>query len=313
MRRLSIILTVLLLGGTVTMAQEQPKKSWVEAVKDATVAIGSIRKAKVQTPMGEVEKDIFAVVGTGVIMALPNQKKGIPWIVTAKHVFYNPDDKWDPESLQIRFNWFDQKPVDEYLGITIKLKENAEHLWIAHEDSSIDLAAIQLVISIKDAGRKSVNPVPVQAYASSSDLYEGASIFAFGYPGAVGPSYWTRAVIRTGIVAWVSPEKPLYNTCLIDSLIYPGNSGGPVFKVPTGVDQFGNLNVGGKVAFLGIISKGRKEFNPLSAKGKAIKIQGSTGPVVLLSEQWIGIGVVEPAARVKELLVHAFETIPHTK
>ena len=162
--------------------------------------------------MGEIEKDIFAVVGTGVIMALPNQEKGIPWIVTAKHVFYNPDDKWDPESLQIRFNWFDQKPVDEYLGIKIKLKKNNQHLWIAHEDSSIDLVTIQLVISTKEAGRKSVNPVPIQAYASSSDLYECASIFVFGYPGAVGRSYWTRAVVRTGIVAWVDPKKSRFIT-----------------------------------------------------------------------------------------------------
>lgn len=58
-----------------------------------------------------------------------------------------------------------------------------------------------------------------------------------------------------------------------------------MFKVPTGVDQYGNLNIGAKIAFLGIISQGRKEVNPLSAGGKAIEMHGPTGPVALLSEQ----------------------------
>jgi hypothetical protein len=313
-RRLSLILPVVFfIGGFSAMAQEQAKKSWIEAVKDSTVAIGSIRKARIQTPKGEIEKDIFAVVGTGVIMVAPEQKEGVPWLVTAKHVVYDPIRKWDPDSLQIRFNWFDQRPVDDYLGITIKLKEDNKHLWLAHQDSSVDLVAFPLVISITDAGRPSLNPVPIQTYASSSDLYEGATILAFGYPGAVGPSYWTKAVLRTGIVAWINPEKPLSSTFLVDSLVYPGNSGGPVFKVPTGVDQYGNLNVGGKIAFLGIISEGRKEFNPLYAGGKAIEMQGPTGPVVLLSEQWVGIGVVEPAERVKELLTYAYVTVGKRK
>ncbi len=314
MRRLTLILLVFLLAaGTSVMAQDQPKKSWIEAVKDATVAIGTIRTALVKTPKGEEEKTIFAIVGTGVVMVAPGQKEGLPWLVTARHVLYDPARNWDPDSVQIRFNWFDQKPVDEYMGITIKLKENNKHLWLTHQDASVDLVALPLVISIKDAGRPSATSVPNQTYATATDLYEGASILAFGYPGAVGPAYWTRAVIRTGIVAWISPEKPLSSTFLIDSLVFPGNSGGPVFKVPTGVDQYGNLNVGGKIAFLGIISKGRKEENPLYAGGIAIEMQGPKGTVALISEQWIGIGVVEPASKVKELLTYAYGSIKATK
>lgn len=246
-------------------------------------------------------------------MVAPGQTEGVPFLVTARHVFYDPLKNWDPESVQIRFNWFDQKPVDEYLGIKIKLKENNKHLWIGHQDNSVDLAALPLVISIKDAGRASVDPIPIQTYAEATDLYESASILAFGYPGAVGAAFWTKAVVRTGIVAWISPVNPLSSTFLIDSLIFPGNSGGPVFKVPTGVDQFGNLNVGGKSAFLGIVSQGRKEGNPLYAGGKAIIIQGPTGTVALVSEQWVGIGVVEPAAKVNELLVRSYEHIKGAK
>lgn len=314
MRKTTIILFVfIIVTSSLVMAADQAQKSWIEAVKDATVAIGRLEQAHVKTTVREEQKTIFAVVGTGVIMVAPGQKNGVPFLVTAKHVFYDQSKNWDPESVQIRFNWFDQKPVDEYLGIKIKLKEDNKHLWIGHQDNSVDLAALPLVISTKDAERSSVDSISIQTYAEVTDLYESASILVFGYPGAVGPAFWTKAVVRMGIVAWISPDNPLSSTFLIDSLIFPGNSGGPVFKVPTGVDQFGNLNVGGKVAFLGIVSQGRKEANPLYAGGKTIEIQGPKGTVALVSEQWIGIGVVEPAAKVKELLVDSYEYIKGAK
>ena len=116
-------------------------------------------------------------------------------------------------------------------------------------------------------------------------------------------------MVRAGIIAWVNPQQPLNNTFLIDSLVFPGNSGGPVFRLPTGVDQFGSFNVGGKIKFLGIISEGRKEENPLVADGKQIDLQGPQGAVKIVSQQWVGIGVVEPASRVNQLLEHVAEQI----
>lgn len=314
MRWIALILPIVLTMGEISaIAQEPPDKSWIAAVKDATVAIGTIRTARVQAPKGRADKEIFAIVGTGVIMLPPEQTEGPPWLVTAKHVLYSPAMKWDPDSIQIRFNWFDHKPVDDYLGITIRLKEKNRRLWIAHKDPSVDLAAIPLDLSVREAGRATASPVPVQAYASANDVFEGASVLVFGYPGAVGPTYWTKAVVRAGIVAWTDPERPLANPFLIDSAIYPGNSGGPVFKVPTGLDRHGNLSLGGKVAFLGIISQGRKAINPLRAAGREVELQGPAGPTAVLSEQWVGIGVVEPAERVRELLVQAYESRKHAK
>ncbi len=308
MRWLSLVLTIVLLGGEApAFAGERLATTWIEAVKDATVAIGSVRKARIRAPDRGADKDIFAIVGTGVIMLPPEQTEGPPWLVTAKHVLYNQEMKWDPDEIRIRFNWFDHRPVDEYLGIAIRLKENGRRLWVAHPDPAVDLAAIPLDISIREAGRATAGPVPIEAYASADDVFEGASVLAFGYPGAVGPSYWTTAVVRAGIVAWINPERPLSNPLLIDADIYPGNSGGPVFKIPAGMDRHGNLSLGGRVAFLGIVSQGRKAINPLRAAGKQLELQGPAGPAAVLSEQWVGIGVVEPAERVRELLVRAYE------
>ena len=179
MRKITIIFFVfIIVTGTSVMAADRVQKSWIEAVKEATVAIGTLKKARVKTPIGEEQKTIFAVVGTGVIMVAPGQTEGLPFVVTARHVLYDPSKNWDPESVQIRFNWFDQKPVDEYLGIKTKLKENNKHLWIGYQDNSVDLAALPLVISIKDAGRTSVDPIPIKTYAGRLPIYMRAPPFS---------------------------------------------------------------------------------------------------------------------------------------
>jgi hypothetical protein len=85
-------------------------------------------------------------------------------------------------------------------------------------------------------------------------------------------------------------------------MIYPGNSGGPVFREPTGMTRDGSFQIGGALSFLGIVSQGRRQPMPLTAGGKPIELQGPAGPTALVSESWMGIGVVEPASRVRRLL-----------
>ena len=88
-------------------------------------------------------------------------------------------------------------------------------------------------------------------------MFEGATILVLGYPGIVGNQYLVRAISRSGIVAWLNPEEPYQKPFLIDANIYPGNSGGPVIKVPAGPDRFGNfvLGGGGGAKLLGIVSQ----------------------------------------------------------
>lgn len=293
----------------VTMAEDAPTKSWIDSWREATVALGRIEKVKLLDPDGkEVEKQLFVVVGTGVIFGLPGEKSGTPWLVTAKHVFVNPSEKWDPDALQLRFAWFEQRAIDEYLGIQLKLKEAGKPLWIADKDPNVDLAAIPLTIHKSEAGRETVFAISTDNFVAPGDIYEGARVSVFGYPGAVGPAFWTRALLRSGAIAWVHPSKPAEEPLLIDAMIYPGNSGGPVFREPTGMTRDGNFQIGGGLAFLGIVSQGRKQPMPLTAGGQKIEIPGPKGPTTLVSESWMGIGVVEPASRVLRLLERAADS-----
>lgn len=293
------------------MASGENKKSWIDLVREATVALGTVKQAKVQDEKGEkTEKNIFAVVGTGVILGIPDDQSKTPWIVTAKHVFHDPTKNWDPDTIQLRFAWFEEKGIDEYLGIKINLKKNGKRLWTPHPNNQVDLAAMPLIIPKQEAGRDSLPIIPLGNFATGADLYEGAAVLIFGFPGAVGPSFWTKALVRSGIIAWVHPSAPEEQPLLIDAMVFPGNSGGPVFRIPTGIDRYGNFIVGGKPSFLGIVSQGRRQAVPLTAGGKEIELQGPAGPMKIVSEDWIGVGIVEPASKVLELLKFASENKP---
>jgi len=274
-----------------------PEPTWLDYWRQATVALGIVKRAMVGPKGKEIEKNVFAVIGTGVLFGVEGKP---PILVSAKHVIYEPGNRWTPKNIQLRFAWFEDRPVEDYLGVEVALEHKGNRLWMAHPTA--DLMAMPLIVNSKDAGRDTVPYVPVANFASSRDLYEGAAVMVLGYPGAVGSTFWTRALVRGGIVAWINSKNPMGEQFVVDSLLFPGNSGGPVFKVPSGVGRRGNIVAGDKVSFLGIVSQGRKLQMPLVATERKIEISEPTGPISLVAEQWIGVGVVEPAERVRELL-----------
>jgi S1-C subfamily serine protease len=309
--RIAVVATILAIAAEETAsAEEATKGSWIDSWRNATVALGRIEKVPFPGPSDQ-PRDVFIVVGTGVIMGLPGQVMGIPWLVTAKHVFSKPEDHWNPTSIQVRFAWFENKGIQEHLGVRLNLKEGAKPLWIVDPDPSVDLAAIPLKVLKADAGRDSLSGITVENFVRPDDLYEGARVMVFGYPGAVGPAFWTRALLRSGAIAWVHPIRPAEEPALIDAMIYPGNSGGPVFREPTGMTRDGNFQIGGAFSFLGIVSEGRRQPTPVTVGGNPIQAQGPAGQTFVMSESWMGIGVVEPASRVRRLLEIAAKQVKH--
>lgn len=300
---LIIALIVGVNGVLTTYAAEPAGGSWLDRWREATVAIGAKKLVKIgDSPGNLVEKEIFYVVGTGVVFGLPGQTTGVPWLVTARHVLHDPDKNWTPESVQIRFAWSDDKAVDEDLGITLRIRDKDGPLWVEDESGKVDLAAIPLEIPAKEAGREKIRAIPIENFAEAKDVFEGARVMVFGYPGAIGPEFWTKALVRSGAIAWVNPRDPLGEPLLIDASIFPGNSGGPVFLEAWGMNRSGTFTITpGRLAFLGIISQGRKQPTALSAGGKRVEFQGQA----IVSESWMGIGLVEPASRVRRLLEQA--------
>lgn len=290
------------------------QNDWLQGWRNATVAIGVVDTGKAVNKVtgkyiinskGDTSRvPYFRVVGTGIITASPDTTIRIPLLLTAKHVFDDPKKKWHPNQIRIRFSWFSDKSVTEYFGVPLDLiDKNKRRLWRSHSDESVDLALIPLAISKKDAGRDSIDPVRIQDAANTNEAFEGASVLLLGYPGAVGIDYWTKPIVRHGIISHVDEKNFGKSPFLIDAMVFPGNSGGPVFIIPTGMTRDGSFSVGGRSAFLGIVSSVARQTIQVEKSSFLLENENKdTTQSHFKSFDYMGIGIIEPAGRVKELL-----------
>ena len=156
-------------------------QSWIEEWQKAIVSIGVVDSLQYKVQNQIYYKNYFRVVGTGVLFYSKIDTMSIPALVTAKHVLYSPEENWEPESLKIRFASDEDKPVDKYFGISIRLKNQNQKTWIPHPDSKVDLACFLLKTS--DIPKISgVKVPPYSIIAVNEDLYQGAKVFSTWLP-----------------------------------------------------------------------------------------------------------------------------------
>lgn len=280
-------------------------RRWLNHWRDATVALGRNFETHVTLPGRKISKQkIFLSVGTGVIFGLNDSTKSTPWLLTAKHVLYEPSEEWDPSSLVIRFSWMDEMSIEKNPGIILPLKVAGKRQWIPHPDKTVDLACIPLRFRKPPPGRKSWPRVLFEEIGTTKDLYEGEPIVLLGYPDTLAPDFGARPIVRQGIVSWVSSKTPDSSLFCIDSHVFPGNSGGPVFRWSENLDRSKPTRGKADVCFLGLVTQARIHQLHLLAGGKEIEVflQKKKPYETLFSQSYIGLGLVEPATRVKELL-----------
>lgn len=274
-------------------------QSWIDAWQKSTFAFGVTDSFKVNSPINLHFQKYFRIIGTGALFYVKVDSTVVTTLVTAKHVFYQPEKHWIPQKINLRFSWDENKSIYEYFGMPIELKKDNQFLWMPHPDSTVDLACYPMIFGEYKTDVDKFPVLPYSTLASTEDIFQGAKIYVLGYPGSVGREFWNKALLREGIISWVSSANPQKDKMLIDCEVFPGNSGGPVFKIPTGVGKDGNFIVGGGVKFIGIVSERRFSQTPVEAGGKSVlDVAGKE----LYSLESIGIGVIEPVSRVKELL-----------
>jgi hypothetical protein len=263
--------------------------------------------------MTQGRQRVFSPVGTGVLVAASNN---VVFLVTAKHVFDDPRQGWHPVDLNLRFAVQEDRSFSQDLGWPIILTNpDGGNLWQSLPDGS-DIAAVILPGSMSPIVTDAIG---VQNFATVDDVFDGASVFVFGYPGEIrsltSPDSLTRAVTRSGIIAWTDPKGPLDNPLLLDSNLMPGNSGGPAFRVPGGINKFGIMGIGGPAVFLGIVSQNVEEFFQVEADGRVVLKQWEDRPIPSVEQVGVigvgGLGKIEPAAKVQKLL-DQMTTVPET-
>ena len=127
-----------------------------------------------------------------------------------------------------------------------------KEMWTMHPDDKIDVAVFPLP---KPSERASIGPeaffndldVLYPLDMAKAEFIEGSGIFVLGFPLGLVDQDRNYVIARSGIVArildWYEGVSRAY---LIDSLNYPGNSGGPVISHPTDQNE--------RAKFVGMVS-----------------------------------------------------------
>ncbi len=282
MRRLVVAIVLLAALKTSSNGQSLPipqPRAWSDHLRNSTVSLG-----RATTIDG---KYAFDPIGTGVLVAKNTSITQYLAIVTAKHVLESLSSHGQ-SSIRVRFASEETKPLNQDYGYQLRLTDKrGKNVWRSLPDGS-DIALIPIddsfMLQFASQMPKLTDAIGIQDLAETADIYEGENIVVFGFPSDVsvlmGEDALVHAVVRSGIVAWVNPngtDEPF----MIDANILQGNSGGPVFKIPTSLDKFGSLRVGGGAQLLGIVTN--------TVGNEYVRSIG-------------GLGRVEPASKIRDLI-----------
>jgi hypothetical protein len=282
-----------------TTAVPQKPQEMLDHWRRATISLGQVVQEGTTTR--------FATQGSGVVVAL-DAHRGC--ILTAKHMIVDPQTGIPQAHLWMRFPAFDgenETPIE--LTLTDKQGRTA---WVTSADAG-DLAII--AIPQQAWVHSNLHGVSINDFANpETDVFQGATVVVLGYPQIVGEEYLGSPIARNGIIAWVDPAHSADSPFLVDANLYNGNSGGPVFRVRNGMDRYGNINFGGGLSLVGIVSKGPLQNAPVvSADGYVYHqnpITGAQNQEVAIVANVGGIGIIEPASRARKLIEDTFAHSP---
>lgn len=159
-------------------------------------------------------------------------RKGRVYLVTNKHVL----DKSD--SIYIRVN---PKALGEPKGYQLSLIHPAtgESLWKGHYRKSVDVAVIPVNFAMFEQEDMQASyfldkdHTLTTAQMEDAGHTEGNGIFTLGFPVSVVGDQSSSVIVRSGTIARIKDTlKSHVVPYLVDTVVFPGNSGGPVINKP---------------------------------------------------------------------------------
>ena len=191
-------------------------------------------------PKGVIETQWIA---TGFLFGYRNnnyeENKYSVYIVTNKHVFK------DLERVKLLFNPQDGQPAKSFY---LTLVEDGKKLYKEHAKENVDIAVIPINHEILDQSNIKYDIFFCDKECFLKDQLkdelnatEGDGVFALGYPmGIVGVNR-QYVILRNGCLARVRDMlEGNSSDFIIDAMVFPGNSGGPVICKPELVHITGN-------------------------------------------------------------------------
>lgn len=214
------------------------------------------------------------------------------YLVTNRHVFLGK------RQVVVRLNTQGSEPAKEFEVELIR--EDDSRIWFAPQDEEIDLALIHVdAPSFSKQGiefgyfRGDQDVLP-RAEAQKIGVTEGDGVFCLGFPlGMVGGER-NFVIVRQGVIARISDTLAgSTNEFLLDVLIFPGNSGGPVIIRPEAVAIEGTSKIPG--SFLIGVVKGYVPYQDV-----AISMQTHRPRITF--EENSGLAAAVPIDFVKEAI-----------
>lgn len=159
------------------------------------------------------------------------------FLVTNRHVIED-HIKATSGPLSVRLNPKSGVAVQEY---DFPLIVDGKRTWHVHPDPTIDIAVVSIngpafeQLGVKHDYFRSESDLLSRAHAKELGLTEGYGVFVLGFPMGLVGALQDYVIVREGSIARVRdtlefPDRA--KSFLIDSFVFPGNSGGPVVLKP---------------------------------------------------------------------------------
>lgn len=259
---------------------------------DCVVAIGVENKQN-----GKIKK---SWIGTGFIFGKyksanpdkPQEKTYVTYLVTNKHVIQSQ------KKVILRFNPQNGQAATDFPTALEDAK--GKKLWTGHPKPKTDVAVVPINIqAIEAAGMKyglfkSDTDVLLKQQMIEKQVSEGDFLYVLGFPMGMMPSDRQHVIVRSGIIARI---RDLFenrsSSFTVDSMVFPGNSGGPVVYKPELVSIQGTAPLK-RAALIGIV----KSYIPY----RDVAISQQTKRPRVIFEENSGLANVETVDKILEAI-----------
>lgn len=180
--------------------------------------------------------------------------------------------------------------------------------WLGHPDLAIDVAVLPFHYGALLAGGMEVKyfrsnyAVAQTAEMESEGITDGDGVYVLGFPMGLVGRVRNAVIVRSGTIASISGLlSHLERQFLVDSLVFPGNSGGPVVLRPE-AGHIEGTKPHLKAVLIGIVHSYIQYSEPA--------ISPQTGKVRVMFMENSGLAAVHPVDCIEEAIAPHMGSIP---
>jgi S1-C subfamily serine protease len=231
----------------------------------------------------------------------PAKRQYEVYLITNRHVIANHS------VISVRLNPTRTSDQGEVFNSPM-LDERGMPAWFTHKDASVDVAGVRINWKIFQDRGINVDFIPGDTQAADTKKMQdigvsaGDGIFVVGFPMNLAGQQRNYAIVRLGAIARISDLlESAATTLLIDSHVFPGNSGGPVFLEPNALSIVGTKSNNSSY-LIGIV----RDY--ISYTDVAVSTQTQRPRVTF--EENSGLADVIPVDRINEAIKNWRDSLP---